>query len=231
MQENVPAWIEDEIAMQAEVLSGLLKLPRVPFIDLRYQGEGEVEGLRVIDAEAHPERVVIRLTGSWAEPTPAAREQLIRNLAHELAHVWQYTLGQPTESRFFHEGFAEAMALETLLVCGSACGTGAINLAEVHRRDCGDALRSGILLGLESRAAFYGCGAVLATMTAERAGTPVAAVYARFAATKRSKDDFLVVAEEMAGKGFAISARSFLHGDHRLAPPPSVLRRLRAGRL
>ncbi|GGY54506.1 basic secretory protein-like protein [Parvularcula lutaonensis] len=230
-ENQVPGWIEVEVSTHAEVLSGLLKLPRVPFIDLHYEGPGDVEGLRIIDAEAHPERVVIRLSGSWDDPSPDARRQVIRNLAHELAHVWQYTLGQPTENRFFHEGFAEAMALEALQVCGEACAAGAPELADRHRRDCGDALRDEILVASRSRAAFYGCGAVLTRMTAENAGKTVGEVYRRFAETGRSRADFISVAGEMAGSDFATSAHSFLHGDHRLAPTRSVLQRLQAGRL
>lgn len=227
----VPGWVRAEIDTGAPIIAGLLGLPRVPFIRLSHDEGAAPPGVRVIEAEAGAEEITVRLLGDWQRADDAARRVLVRNLAHELAHVWQYTLGLPTEPRFFHEGFAEALALEALENCGASCSADPEGLRAMHERDCSAAMRQEPLARAESRSALYGCGAVLAGLTAQRAEISVADLYARFAARGRSPEAFFVVAGEAAGQPFELSARAFFTGDYRLASPRDVIARLRAGRL
>lgn len=188
--------------------------------------------MRVIDGVAEAERVAIWLSGPWAEETPAARRQLVRNLAHELAHVRQYTLGEPSESRLFHEGFAEAMALEALADCGSLCGGEPDELSIALERRCGAALARGPLdERMEDDDEAYGCGAILALAASEQTGLPVPQLYEAFVRAGRTAPGFIALCEQQAGPAFAVSAAAFLRGDHRLADPSLVIERLAAGRL
>ena len=219
------------MAEQAEVLAGIIGLHRLPFIEITYAGPTDIIGQRIIEAEANAQQVRIHLSGSWDEPSRDGRRQIIGNLAHELAHVWQYALGTPTEALLFHEGFAEAIAIDVLERCGAACDVDAGFLLEVQRTACADAMFEGVILPQTSRLAIYGCGTILARHTAANAGTTPQAVYLRFAETERSKNDFLDVSREMAGSTFANSAFTFLHNDHRLGQPRRVMGLLRQAKL
>lgn len=220
------------IDQQAPLIAGLLGLPRVPLIDMSYE-EGVVpEGMRVIDAEAEAERIIIRYEGSWTTQSPEARRGLVRNLAHELAHVWQRTLGLPVEGQILHEGFAEAIAVEALLRCGASCDADAAGLIGQWRRLCADALRQGYLINQTSREASYGCGTVMVRASAKQIGIDSRELYRRFAATgERELGDFFAVLGEGANDRAAFSARAFLQHDHRLANPETVMENLAAGRL
>ncbi|NNU16679.1 hypothetical protein HK107_10135 [Parvularcula sp. ZS-1/3] len=229
--EEVPEWIERQVAVQAESLAQVLDLPRVPFLTLDYDRETPIEGLRVLDADAGPEKATIRFRGDWTTPDADMRDLIARNLAHELAHVWQYRTGQPSETRFLHEGFAEAMAVEALIACGDVCGGDPAALAREQEARCRSSMSRGPLIAEDSRVKGYGCGAVVTLAAARKAEMSVQAFYLAFAATKRSNQDFLDVARERAGQDFAVAAFSFLNTDHSLAKPETVIRRLKRGTL
>ncbi|MCQ8186557.1 hypothetical protein NOG11_14335 [Parvularcula sp. BGMRC 0090] len=228
---DVPEWIGAHVADQAELLAGLIGLPRTPFVDLKYTGPEETTGLRTVHGRAEPERFSITLAGAWEDQHADARRQLTRNVAHETAHVFQYSLGEPNEARMLHEGFAEAMAVEALLSCAESCAGDGHGLEAKLRRQCGDALRMGILASQDSAERNYGCGGVLTLEGARAADLPVTELYRLFAAEGRDELALMRVLEKKAGKGFAISAKAFLYGDYRLAKPSAVYERLRAGQL
>lgn len=216
---------------EAEVLAGILGLPRVPFFELSAEGPSEIADLRIIDAEANRETVTIRFYGPWETETRGARKLLVRNLAHELSHVWQYSLGEPTENAFFHEGFAEAMATETLVTCGSACGASPQALIVRQRSLCAEDMQAGIPLRAAPRSAGYGCGAVMVRAAADAAEISARELYRQFAAGPRDDKGFVALCEKAAGRRFSLSTFTFLHQDHRLASSEDVIARLRAGRL
>lgn len=227
----MPHWIDGQVAEQAESLARVFDLPRVPFLALEYDPETPIKGLRVLDADAGPEKATIRFRGDWTKPDADLKEIIVRNLAHELAHVWQYRTGQPSESRFLHEGFAEAMAVEALISCGQVCGGDPAALAREQEARCRSSMTQGPLTAVDSRTLGYGCGAVVTLATARRANMTVRDFYLAFAATERSNKDFLAVTRERAGKDFAVSVFSFLNTDHSLAKPDSVIERLKRGTL
>lgn len=230
--DTVPGWITEVVEAEAEVLTGLVGLPRVPFITLVHLGPTEIEGQRIIQAEASADTILIEFSGSWSKNTPAARQQVIGNLAHELAHVWQYSLGAPTEGRMLHEGFAEAIGIDVLRRCGASCGTDSAALLETQRRACAAALREGVLLLQETPEAVYGCGTILTAHASTKAGLTPQELYLQFAGTEdRSEEDFLKVASDAAGSAFANSAFTFLYSDLRLSQPRRVMERLREGKL
>jgi hypothetical protein len=228
---DVPGWVRSHIEAQVEVLAGLIGLPRTPFVDISYSGPSQELGLRTVQGRAQPERFSIDLSGAWQEQHADARRQLTRNVAHETAHVFQYSLGEPIESRMLHEGFAEAMAVEALMACGESCAGNGKGLELKLRRQCGDALRSGIVGTLNTVDSSYGCGGVLTLEGARAAEISVTDLYRLFAAAGRTEKALLGVLEEKAGSGFAISAKAFLYSDYRLAKPAQVFERLREGRL
>lgn len=230
-EDDVPGWIEAAVSEHTPVLAGIVGLSRPPFVELHYTRGNVPEGVRIIDAQAEPEKVVVRLVGAWQDQTAPAKRQLVRNLAHEVAHVWQYSIGFPGEEAFFHEGFAEAIAYDALTECGAACGQADQGLHRLHQTDCATAMKEGALAGSTSRAAVYGCGAVFTHTSADVSDLSAQDLYRRFAATGRTQADFLALVEESAGKPFALSARTFLLGDHSLARPGRVMERLRDARL
>ncbi|MEM9838680.1 MAG: hypothetical protein AAF830_05935 [Pseudomonadota bacterium] len=229
--DDVPAWLANLIEEQTDILAADLGLAREPFLELSYHAQGVEQGRRIIDAEAEAQVVRIDYGGAWQVSEPTARRDAIRNLAHELAHVWQYELGMPTEPRFLHEGFAEAMAIHVLDECGAICGVQPGTLMMLRERECGDALRLGTLARNTSREAIYGCGAVMVAAVATAAGTDPQGLYRQFAGTERSFEAFQTLAKEAAGASFSISARAFWQTNHRLAQPSRVIASLRAGRL
>ena len=226
-----PAWIEALIGEQAEVLTGMLGLPRVPFIELVHMGPTDIPGERIIDARATRDKIWIDLHGDWDLQSVSARQQLVGNLAHELAHVWQFTLGTATESRFFHEGFAEAIAIDLLTQCGAACGGSPTTLLTTQSSHCTEALQMGALIAQRTELADYGCGTILMHAAATNSGSSPRDLYQAFAATDRTERDFLAVAEKFAGQPFANSAFTFLHNDHSVVPGQGVMRRLRSAKL
>jgi hypothetical protein len=228
---EIPSWVGAHVESQAEVLSSLIGLPRTPFLTMRHRGPVATTGLRTVHGRAEPERFTIELAGDWTKRHPDARRQLTRNVAHETAHVLQYTMGEPIESRMLHEGFAEAMAVEALIACGEGCAGDGHGLERKLRRQCGEALRNGILVLQSSVDSDYGCGGVLTLEGARAAGMPVTQLYRLFVAAGRNEEAMMQVLEEHAGRGFAISAKAFLRSDYRLARPSDVFSRLQAGRL
>ncbi len=227
----MPAWVGARIDEDAPLIAGILGLARVPAIGVAFDPKGAPVGVRVIDAAAEPGRIGILLQGSWAENSDAAQRQLTRLLAHELAHIWQHSIGFPSEPRLLHEGFAEALAIEALRSCGVSCRADAEGLYRQQKGSCAEAMRMGTLITSNERSAVYGCGSVLVLTAAEKAGLSVAELYLAMAGGERSFEGFILTLEETAGRDFALSARVFLTGDLRLAKPQRVYERLRAGRL
>lgn len=228
----VPGWLQEHVESQSALLGGLLSVKRQPFFKLSYDPSAHPQGVRVIDAEATDETITIRYEGAWAEPSRLARRDATRNLAHEFAHLRQRALGLPTENRFFHEGFAEAMAIAGLAACGAPCdGEPGALLHEAEGR-CAKALQYGPLMTQSSDAdAVYGCGAILMLTAARKSDIPVDALYGEFAKTERRFEDFLTLLEEKAGKRFVLSVRAFWRGDYHLVPASQVIADLRRGRL
>ncbi|MEM1380273.1 MAG: hypothetical protein AAGH41_06580 [Pseudomonadota bacterium] len=226
-----PDWLTALLEEQAPVIAGAMELSRVPFLEVSFDPSAAPEGVRVIDADAGDTQVRLRYEGSWAAETPAARRDVIRNLTHELAHVWQRQLGPPTEDRLFHEGIAEAIAIATLTSCGAPCGAEGRSLLLERERACAAALASGPLISNSSVEAVYGCGAILVLAVAASAGCSPSDLYRAFVDGGRSVDGFLAFAEQSAGRAHALAARAFLFGNHSLAKPLSVIASLRAGRL
>lgn len=227
----LPAWIKARVADDTPRIATALGLSSLPRIALSYrEGDGPA-GLRTIDAETRDHAIVIRYTGSWQNHSDGARRAVTRNLAHELAHSWQRSLGLATESRLFHEGFAEALAIEALRRCADQCEGAPDALARQREQDCAYALALGPVIAGQTDEAHYGCGTVLVLAASAASGEPVRALYRAFAATERDAESFLAVAEARAGRAFALSARTFLTANLTLAGPSTVMERLRAGRL
>jgi hypothetical protein len=228
---EVPPWVLAEIDEHAPILAGLLDLPREPFGDISYDPYSGVPGLLAVDGTADAERITMHLSGDWSEPDEAKRLLLLRNLAHELAHVRQHSFGMPQENRFFHEGFAEGMGIEAIRACAELCQDRHRALLRSVEQSCALALRDGPLLTTESWESVYGCGGVFFFRAGEASGKGAKGLYQDFAALgERSPEAFLGLLEEKAGKAYALRAARFLNDDHRLARPRYVLRRLRAGR-
>jgi hypothetical protein len=229
--EDAPEWVNARIAEEAPVIAGFLGLARLPAISAVYEPDAAPPGVRVIEAAAEPGRIGIRLEGSWERAEPAAQRQLVRLLAHELSHSWQHASGYPGEPTFLHEGFAEALAIDVLRRCGASCRADPEGLYRLQRGQCAEALKLGRLSDSTERSAVYGCGSLFVLTTAEACGVSVAELYRQMAAEERSFQGFLTVAERLAGKDYALSARLFLTGEFRSAKPQKVFERLRAGRL
>jgi len=229
--DEVPVWINTELNLQAERLGGIYGLGRLPFFDVQYTAAGLPEGVRIIDAEATSDTITIHYRGDWNDPSEPARLDVVRNLAHEMAHIRQRGLGRPTEDRFLHEGFAEAMAIEALSACGEPCAGGADRLLRERERQCGEALRDGPILSRDDEVAVYGCGSVFILAAARAADTNATDLYAAFVDAGRTRAALLDMIDETAGRTFTLSARSFLRGDYRLAPPRQTISNLREGRL
>lgn len=230
-QDDVPVWINSEIESQAERLAALYGLPRMPMFNIQYAGSVLPEGVRLVEAEAEADVVVAKFSGDWGERSEPARRDIVRNLAHELAHVRQYASGLPSEARLWHEGFAEAMAIQALDQCGPSCGGGAATLLQSRESQCGEALRLGHLADRADDDAVYGCGAILVLAVAQASQTNVIDLYGAFASTDRSETAMLELIEKRAGRPFGLSARRFLRSDYRLVPPAQTIRDLRRGRL
>ncbi|MEM9810116.1 MAG: hypothetical protein AAF788_02720 [Pseudomonadota bacterium] len=229
--DRAPDWVQEEVARVEPLLTAVLGLKTHPDVILAWQRASVPEGVRIIDAHATDQAVDILLIGAWAEASGVAKRQLIHNLAHEMAHVWQRQWGTPTEDRLLHEGFAEAIAGDILTQCGAACGGNPHLLDLKLRGQCAEALAVGVLATLDGTEAVYGCGGVLTKSMADAGHLSPRDLYQAFARTDRSMQDFLDISETAAGQRFAFSARTFLTRDHRLAQPSDVIARLRAGRL
>ncbi|NRA30125.1 MAG: hypothetical protein HRU11_07660 [Parvularculaceae bacterium] len=230
-QDDLPVWINSEIESQSDRLAALYGLPRMPIMNLQYTAEGHTAGVRIIEAEAEADLIRVHFQGDWTQESDAARQDVVRNLAHELAHVRQYASGLPVEPRFWHEGFAEAMAIEALDQCGAPCGGAPAALLRSREQQCGEALRSGYLSGRTDNDAVYGCGAIFVLAVAKASDSSVIDLYGSFAATDRSEAAMLALVQERAGRPFGLSARRFLKSDYRLVPAPQTIRDLRRGKL
>lgn len=227
----VPGWAKRATDEVVPVLMEALELEHEPQITMRWEKGDNPPGVRIIDSQARGNSVLVQLIGSWEEPSEEARSQLVRNLAHELAHVWQWSLGVPNEPRLLHEGFAEAIAIDVLVRCREICRASPERLVIKLEGQCRDALREGRVGAINRIEAIYGCGAVLTEGMSVAAELSPQDFYRRYADTERSMADFLELTEELAGRRFALSARTFLTADLRMASPSTTMGRLRAGRL
>ena len=198
-----------------------------PVVRTRYAPEAGPPGALNLLGVAGPGSVVLRLEGSgWRARSVSAERLLARNAAHEAAHLYQYARGAPTEPRWLHEGFADALAREQLSARGAAGGW-------AGGQRCAGALRRGTLrarFAADDEAAVYGCGSVVIRAVAAARGESVRAFYDAFVAAGRGEDAFAALAED-AGPDWSRSARAFLTRDWTQSDPAWVIRSLRAGRL
>ncbi len=227
----VPAWTKRATDEVVPAILEALELEEPPRITLRWKQGDHPPGARIIQSQTFGDEILIGLEGSWREASEEARSQLVRNLAHEIAHVWQWKMGNPIEPRILHEGFAEAIAIDVLVRCREICRASPERLMIRLENQCRDALRRGIV-GVQGQTdAVYGCGGVLTDGMAVAAQLSPQELYRRYATTGRSIGDFLELMEELAGSHFALSAKTFLTADFRMASPSTTMGRLRAGRL
>ncbi|MEM6746517.1 MAG: hypothetical protein AAF608_03755 [Pseudomonadota bacterium] len=227
----VPGWTKRAVDEVVPTLLEGLALDERPRITLRWKQGDHPPGVRIIESQTRGDEVLIQLLGSWRTSSEEARSQLVRNLAHELAHVWQWSLGDPVEPRLLHEGFAEAIAIDLLVRCRELCRASPERLVIKLEGQCRYALQMGRVGGLNERGAIYGCGAVLTESIAVAAQLSPQDLYRRYTETDRSMSDFLDLTEQLAGQRYAVSARTFLTADLRMASPSTTMGRLRAGRL
>ncbi|MEO1042331.1 MAG: hypothetical protein AAFX52_08575 [Pseudomonadota bacterium] len=228
---TVPAWTKTTLDEVVPPLLASLGLEQPPRITMRWEKGDLPDGVRVVESQVRGDEVLVSMTGSWREYSPEARSQLVRNLAHELAHVWQWSLGDPFEPLILHEGFAEAMAVDLLVRCRDVCRASPERLVISLEDQCRQALRKGRVGSLNERDAIYGCGGVLVESIAIAAQMSPQELYSHYAETERTMAAFLALTEESAGRKFALSARTFLTADFRLASASKTMARLRAGRL
>lgn len=197
-----------------------------PALSPRYVYGGE-DGARDLIATAEPGTVSLQLEGSgWRERTPGAARILTRNAAHEVAHVFQYAVGDALEPRWLHEGFADALAYEVLDARGEAAGWGGMRRCALvmDQGPIDDAQAAGNL------GAIYDCSSLAIRSVAAARGESVRAFYEAFDAAGGTDAAFLALAEE-AEAGHARSVTAFLTRDWSRASPAWVIRALRAGRL
>lgn len=227
----VPAWTNKTVEEVVPPLLAGLGLEDMPRITMRWERGDLPKGVRIVESQVHGDEVLVTMTGAWRRYSPEARSQLVRNLAHELAHVWQWSLGDPYEPLLLHEGFAEAIAVNILARCRDVCRASPERLVMTLEDQCRHALQKGRVGSLQDRDAIYGCGGVLADSMSVAAQMTPQDFYQRLTETERTMGDFLAIAEQFAGRHFALSARTFLTADLRLASASTTMARLRAGRL
>ena len=195
-----------------------------PTLTPRFAYAGE-DGARNLIATARPHAVALQLEGSgWRERTPGGERILARNAAHEVAHLFQYAVGDAMEPRWLHEGFADALAHEAMNARGRARGWGGgLRCAEVLAAGPIDAAqRAG------DQAALYDCSSLAIRAVAAARGESVRDLYRAFTDEGGTDAAFLTLAAEARRAG---SVTAFLTRDWRHADAGWVLRQLRAGRL
>ena len=198
-----------------------------PSVRTRYTTEATVPGSLNLYGTAAPGAVTIRLEGSgWRTRSDSAERLLLRNAAHEAAHLYQHAKGRPTEAQWLHEGFADALAQERLAAAGgTADPAGGQRCAAALRRA---PLRSRFAAGDPD--AIYDCGSVLIRAVATARGETVRTLYDALVAAGRDEAAFLRLAGE-ASEDWERSARAFLGRDYTQSDPFWVMRTLRAGQL
>jgi hypothetical protein len=158
-------------------------LPRKPIILVGYR-EGVRSG-RTSSGGTLPGQVTLAFEGAaWRTESADARRQAFHLLAHEFAHLWNGHLvanaGGPAS--WMHEGSADALAAEALLVLGVVDSIQSSADRDAVLNACLSALVSGSVHSAEARGAFrqfYDCGAVLSdwTVAALRQSDPSADVF------------------------------------------------------
>ena len=224
MQRAAWAFVFWSQAVTAE--ADRLGLP-APDVTTRYRPASGPGGALNLLGTAVPGAVTIQLEGEgWQERSATAERILARNAAHEAAHLFQHDLGLPTEERWLHEGFADAIAYELLDARGEAAGW-------AGGQRCAGALRRAPLrdaFAASDPDALYDCSSVLVRVVAEARGETPTALYRALVRTGRTEDAVFSLAGA-AGPEWRRSARAFLSRDWRQADPLWVIRSLRAGQL
>lgn len=197
-----------------------------PEVSTRYVYAGD-DGLLNLSATAEADAVSLRLEGSgWRERDPKAERILTRNAAHEVAHVFQYAVGNAMEARWLHEGFADALAHEALSATNEATGWGG-------GLRCAAVLEAGPIDTAQASGnqnALYDCSSLTIRAVADARGQSVRDLYVDFTDEGGTDAAFLRLARE-AGDAEARSVTAFLTRDWRHANPGWVIAGLRAGRL
>lgn len=184
------------------------------------------DAARNLFGTAEPGGVTLQLSGrGWRMRSGGAERLLTRNAAHEVAHVWQYSLGDADRApRWLHEGFADALAREALGAEGAPAAPAARCRDVLRKRPVSLAQRAG------DENAIYDCGSVIVSAVAAARGESVRDLYRAFAANGFSRAGLLTLADEASPK-YGRSVTAFLRTDYSMADPAWVIEQLRAGRL
>ena len=245
---GLPTPVVSLLAPTAEALSAHFQqgfgtaLPVRPSLMFLYQ-EGN-DGQLSVEGDVVPGQAVIKYVGgAFQKATPEMQQLVLRNLAHEIVHLWQ--LQHPknaTAPDWLHEGVADALASEALYISGVWDDAQYLQALTDARSNCAQVLVTGTVRGAASRGhhgASYACGhmAMAALATRHEEGTSMAMwrAFLDYAARQDqplSEDTFFAFVEEWAGdRGFALSFRSFVTSNYRSADGESIVDQLFAGTL
>ncbi|ADM08551.1 hypothetical protein PB2503_02367 [Parvularcula bermudensis HTCC2503] len=228
-----PDWVEARYDSLVPDLAAVLGLP-TPRIDLRFDPTPAPSHLVLTAHVTADETIAVRLSGAgWHRRTPQTDRQIVANLAHELAHLWQRRLlPAPAEPRWIHEGGAEAIALSLLVDTGLWSEIDRRRADSALAERCSRALENGPLRPQfegETADAAYGCGYVVVDWLAGRSGRSPRALYAELAATWPDPVALGTTLGAWLPAGDVATLNEFLTADWRGADPDTVVRSFRAG--
>lgn len=235
----VPAWIEEEwTSARPQVEASYrdwLGVNAATFeVTARYDAS-EAENLN-INAWAREGRVHLNFLGDrWQNSTTQAKRMVQQNLAHEIAHQWQFSEGDTDlEPIWWHEGTAEAMALKALADSRLwSMGTQITWQRDAELR-CARALKRGALADqfeAGDREAVYGCGFILTSAIEKRSELDLPGLRRSYLSGTAEGLTFMAFVEQVAGRDMERSVEAFISRDHSHADGQWVIDALRAGRL
>lgn len=215
---EIPDWIDDALQSFIPRLFAYYRkafgtdLARKPDFFLASALDKPKNGFS-FDGDTLPGQFQVTLSGdAWRTPSDTGRDILLRQTAHEVAHLWQ-NLAQPVDGNqpeWIHEGGADAIAAEAMVALGLWTPEyAAQNFAEA-KEECASHLRGVALDGASGRGdykALYACGRVIAVAVAraEGEGASVAGFWGEFIARARAEGGYsealyFALAEDRTGR-------------------------------
>lgn len=237
-----PLWIREEFASLTpaafELLSQLFAfdLDTKPNVFLAAPLGGNA-GRLSYSGDALPGQLQITLEGGgWQERSARAVSIFRRATIHEAVHLWQ-AAARPSareESPWIHEGAADAIAAEAMVMLGFWDGDDYEAHLRQTRSDCAAKLREGSLASAGARRdyrALYTCGHVIAEAVSRADGAPASAFWRAFVADARTRNEgytekhyFDLVGARTGDPAFERALRAFVRTP--LADPEREIERL-----